>query len=55
MHHSYNYQRCQCYECRNPRLRRPYGPFRFIFDATLTLVTGGVWLIWVFIREMWVR
>jgi len=25
---------------------------RFIVDATMTLLTGGLWLIWVFVREM---
>jgi hypothetical protein len=25
---------------------------RFLVDATLTFVTGGFWLIWIFCREM---
>lgn len=29
-----------------------YGCFGFILDCILTLVTGGLWLIWVFVREM---
>lgn len=32
--------------------RRSYGVLNFLFDAILTLVTGGFWLIWVFVREM---
>jgi hypothetical protein len=32
--------------------RRRYGLINFIFDATLTVLTGGLWLIWIFIREM---
>jgi hypothetical protein len=32
--------------------RRRYGVFHFLFDCTLTLFTGGLWLIWVFVREM---
>lgn len=24
----------------------------FLLDAILTLLTGGLWLIWVFVREM---
>lgn len=24
----------------------------FIFDLIMTAITGGVWLIWIFIREM---
>ena len=29
-----------------------YGCLSFIFDSTLVLVTCGLWLIWIFIREM---
>lgn len=32
--------------------RRPYGCLAFIFDCIMTLITGGLWLIWVFVREM---
>lgn len=32
--------------------RRRYGLWNFIFDAVLTLITSGLWLIWVFVREM---
>ena len=31
---------------------RRYGFFNFLLDVTLTAVTGGFWLIWIFIREM---
>lgn len=24
----------------------------FIFDLIMTAITGGVWLIWIFIREI---
>ena len=24
----------------------------FLLDAILTLITGGIWLIWIFVREM---
>lgn len=34
------------------RSRRSYGFFNFLVDAALTLLTGGLWLIWVFVREM---
>lgn len=33
-------------------VERPYGCFSFLFDVVLTLVTGGLWLIWIFVREM---
>ena len=33
-------------------MRKKYGPMKFIFDAVLTVVTGGFWLIWIFCREM---
>jgi hypothetical protein len=29
-----------------------YGFGKFIVDCALTLLTGGLWLIWVFVREM---
>ncbi len=32
--------------------RKRYGPLNFAFDAILTILTGGLWLIWVFVREM---
>jgi hypothetical protein len=31
---------------------RSYGLFKFLLDCLLTIVTGGFWLIWIFIREM---
>ena len=32
--------------------RDRYGVFNFAFDVILTLITGGLWLIWIFVREM---
>jgi hypothetical protein len=32
--------------------KKPYGAFRFLCDVTLTIITGGLWLIWIFVREM---
>jgi hypothetical protein len=31
---------------------RKYGFCHFLFDATLTVLTGGLWLIWIFVREI---
>jgi hypothetical protein len=31
---------------------RHYGLIHFAFDALLVLITGGLWLIWIFVREM---
>jgi len=31
---------------------RSYGLGNFLIDAFLTFITGGFWLIWIFIREM---
>lgn len=31
---------------------KPYGCMSFIFDILMTVITGGFWLIWIFIREM---
>lgn len=33
-------------------VRRRYGFWSFIGDAIMTLLTGGLWLIWIFVREM---
>lgn len=32
-------------------MKRHYGFFSFLGDALLTILTGGFWLIWIFIRE----
>ncbi|QXO14099.1 membrane protein [Gordonia phage OlgasClover] len=32
--------------------RKSYGFFNFIIDIILTCLTGGLWLIWIFCREM---
>ena len=32
--------------------RNNYGCFGFLIDALLTIITGGIWLIWIFVREM---
>ena len=34
------------------RTKRRYGFWNFIGDVLLTLLTGGLWLIWIFVREM---
>lgn len=31
---------------------RSYGIGNFLLDVTLSVLTGGLWLIWIFIREM---
>lgn len=36
----------------NTRNKKRYGFWNFVFDALLTVLTGGLWLIVVFIREM---
>ena len=33
-------------------MRRKYGLWNFAIDATLTMITGGLWLIWIFVREI---
>lgn len=30
----------------------PYGALNFGIDITLFLLTGGLWAIWIFVREM---
>ncbi len=32
--------------------RRQYGCLAFLGDVFMTFLTGGLWLIWIFVREM---
>jgi hypothetical protein len=32
--------------------QKHYGLGKFLFDCLMTILTGGFWLIWVFVREM---
>ena len=32
--------------------KRSYTLLSFLFDLIMCFVTGGLWLIWIFIREM---
>lgn len=34
--------------CCKPR----YGFWKFMGDVFMTIITGGLWLIWIFVREM---
>jgi len=45
----HHYQRNLFVGGREPK---PYGFFKFVFDCTLVFITGGLWLIWIFVREM---
>lgn len=31
---------------------RKYGFWNFVMDICLLFLTGGLWLIWIFVREM---
>ena len=31
---------------------KKYGFGNFVLDIALTVVTGGLWLIWIIVREM---
>lgn len=42
----------RCVFCDCHRRRKPYGPLSFLGDLFMTMITGGFWLIWIFIREM---
>jgi len=37
---------------RSTARRNRYGLLKFLFDVALVCLTGGLWLIWIFIREM---
>ena len=32
--------------------KKRYGLGNFLVDVILTLITSGLWLIWIFVREM---
>jgi hypothetical protein len=32
--------------------QKKYSGFNFLVDLTLVMFTGGIWLIWIFCREM---
>lgn len=32
--------------------KKSYGFFRFVWDCFMVLATLGLWLIWIFVREM---
>lgn len=32
--------------------KRSYGLLNFIFDLFMVCITAGLWLIWIFVREM---
>lgn len=32
--------------------QKRYGFWNFVVDIALTAITGGLWLIWIFVREM---
>jgi hypothetical protein len=34
------------------KTKKKYGPMRFLGDVIMTVITGGLWLIWIFVREM---
>jgi hypothetical protein len=39
--------------CTNPYCsHRHYGCLNFLFDLFMTALTSGLWLIWIFVREM---
>lgn len=34
------------------RAKNNYGCMNFLFDIFMVAVTGGLWFIWIFVREM---
>lgn len=34
------------------RCNRQYSLLNFLFDILMIVITGGLWLIWIFVREM---
>lgn len=35
-----------------PKPKKKYGFFKFLGDIFMVFLTGGLWLIWIFVREM---
>ncbi len=33
-------------------VKKSYGFLNFLFDSFMVICTGGLWLIWIFVREM---
>ncbi len=33
-------------------MNQEYGCLSFLFDVIMVVLTGGLWLIWIFVREM---
>ena len=33
-------------------MNKHYGVLNFLFDIFMVIITGGLWLIWIFVREM---
>lgn len=33
-------------------MKKKYGFWNFVGDVLMCLITGGLWLIWIFVREM---
>lgn len=41
---------CNCnYQCN---CRKQYGLLSFCWDVFMVFLTAGLWLIWIFVREM---
>ena len=49
MRYSRTYRGAEVHTIQYPK---PYGFLAFMGDIIMTLVTGGLWLIWIFVREM---
>ena len=37
---------------QRPVPAKPYGVLGFLGDVFMLIITGGLWLIWIFVREM---
>lgn len=51
IYHDDYYASRRIYMRRSYRYKK-YSFFNFVFDCVLTMITGGLWLIWIFVREM---
>ena len=53
MRRNFDYRSSSSYRSQTSyRPSRSYGCMGFLFDCLMVVITGGLWLIWIFVREM---
>jgi hypothetical protein len=52
MRHRTTYHSYGWYDDRYRPWPKPYGALAFMGDVFMLVITGGLWGIWIFVREM---